>query len=400
MKRFLAILISAAMLLALPGCGGGGVSLLEGVAPAPAGEAADAAPLAADFTMKLFNAAYEGGDALISPVSVLAALAMAEAGARGNTLAQMEETFGVDAETLRLALAAYMAGTAGTEAQIANAIWFRDDGTFAPDGEFLSACASFADAEVFGRAFDEGLKGEINGWIEDNTDGMIKDMLDSVNPAAVMYLVNAIAFDAVWEEKYEPEQLREGVFNSDTGPRDVQMMYSDESLYLEGEGFTGFVKPYRGGRYAFAALLPEGSLSSLTESLTGEALAAALENASAEQVRAGLPAFEGRTSLMLNSALAAMGITDAFDADLADFTGMGESSDGSIFISQVLHEAYIEVTAQGTRAAAATIVAPAAGAEPPSEPKTVILDRPFAYMIVDTEYNIPLFFGVMTGAGL
>ena len=96
MKRFLAMLISAAVLLALPGCGGGGVSLLEGVAPAPAGEAADAAPLAADFTMKLFNAAYEGGDALISPVSVLAALAMAEAGARGNTLAQMEETFGVD----------------------------------------------------------------------------------------------------------------------------------------------------------------------------------------------------------------------------------------------------------------------------------------------------------------
>ena len=394
--RKIALFLAIALLLALPGCGSE-TGLLAGVTASERGEAADAAELAADFTVELFNAAYEGGDALISPVSVLAALAMAEAGAEGETLSQMEEVFGVDAETMRLALSAYMSSVAGTEAKTANAIWFRDDGSFAPNEDFLADCASFAGAEVFADEFTGALAGRINGWISEHTDGMVKDVLDKVDPDAVMYLVNALAFEADWAEKYEGKRLREGEFNTETGPKAVQMMYSDESTYLEGEGFTGFMKPYKGGRYAFAALLPTGSLDALLGSLTGEELAAALENAAEAEVNAGLPSFEGRTRTELSAALAGMGMTDAFDMGLADFSGMGESGLGGIFISRVLHETFIEVTPQGTRAAAATVIEAPAGAEPPQNLKTVICDRPFAYMIVDTEYNVPLFFGVVTG---
>ena len=394
--RKIALFLAIALLLALPGCGSE-TGLLAGVTASERGEAADAAELAADFTVELFNAAYEGGDALISPVSVLAALAMAEAGAEGETLAQMEEVFGVDAETMRLALSAYMSSVAGTEAKTANAIWFRDDGSFKPNEDFLADCASFAGAEVFADEFTGALAGRINGWISEHTDGMIKDVLDKVDPDAVMYLVNALAFEADWAEKYEGKRLREGEFNTEAGPKAVQMMYSDESVYLEGEGFTGFMKPYKGGRYAFAALLPTGSLDTLLGSLTGEKLAAALENAAEAEVNAGLPSFEGRTRTELSAALAGMGMTDAFDMGLADFSGMGESGLGGIFISRVLHETFIEVTPQGTRAAAATVIEAPAGAEPPQDLKTVICDRPFAYMIVDTEYNVPLFFGVVTG---
>ena len=395
MKK-LALLLAIALLLALPGCGAE-TGLLAGVTASERGEAADAAELAADFTVELFNAAYEGGDALISPVSVLAALAMAEAGAEGETLSQMEEVFGVDAETMRLALSAYMSSVAGTEAKTANAIWFRDDGSFTPNEDFLADCASFAGADVFADEFTGALAGRINGWISEHTDGMIKDVLDKVDPSAVMYLVNALAFEADWAEKYEGKRLREGEFNTETGPKAVQMMYSDESVYLEGEGFTGFMKPYKGGRYAFAALLPTGSLDALLGSLTGEKLAAALENAAEAEVNAGLPSFEDRTRTELSAALAGMGMTDAFDMGLADFSGMGESELGGIFISRVLHETFIEVTPQGTRAAAATVIEAPAGAEPPQNLKAVICDRPFAYMIVDTEYNVPLFFGVVTG---
>ena len=395
MKK-IALLLAAALLLALPGCGSE-TGLLAGVTASERGEASDAAELAADFTVELFNAAYEGGDALISPVSVLAALAMAEAGAEGETLSQMEEVFGVDAETMRLALSAYMSSVAGTEAKTANAIWFRDDGSFTPNEDFLADCASFAGADVFADEFTGALAGRINGWISEHTDGMIKDVLDKVDPDAVMYLVNALAFEADWAEKYEGKRLREGEFNTETGPKAVQMMYSDESVYLEGEGFTGFMKPYKGGRYAFAALLPTGSLDALLGSLTGEKLAAALENAAEAEVNAGLPSFEGRTQTELSAALAGMGMTDAFDMGLADFSGMGESGLGGIFISRVLHETFIEVTPQGTRAAAATVIEAPAGAPPPQDLKTVICDRPFAYMIVDTEYNVPLFFGVVTG---
>ena len=397
--RKLALLLAIALLLALPGCGSE-TGLLAGVTASERGEASDAAELAADFTMELFNATYEGGDALISPVSVLAALVMAEAGAEGETLAQMEEVFGVDAETMRLALSAYMSSVAGTEAKTANAIWFRDDGSFTPNEDFLADCASFAGADVFADEFTSALAGRINGWISEHTDGMIKDVLDKVDPDAVMYLVNALAFEADWAEKYEGKRLREGEFNTETGPKAVQMMYSYESTYLEGEGFTGFMKPYKGGRYAFAALLPTGSLDTLLGSLTGEELAAALENAAEAEVNAGLPSFEGRTRTELSAALAGMGMTDAFDMGLADFSGMGESGLGGIFISRVLHETFIEVTPQGTRAAAATVVEMnEESAMIVEDVKQVFLDRPFAYMIVDTQYNVPLFFGVVTGEG-
>lgn len=399
MKK-LALVLALAMLLALPGCGAES-SLLTGVTASERGEASDAAGLAADFTMEFFNAAYEGGDALISPVSVLAALAMAEAGARGATLAQMEEVFGVDAETMRLALSAYMSSIAGTEAKTANAIWFRDDGTFEPDAGFLAGCASFAGAEVFADEFTSALAGEINGWIKEHTDGMITDVLDKVDPDAVMYLVNALAFEADWAEQYEEHQLRDGEFIADGGVKTVEMMYSDEHVYLEGDGFTGFMKPYKGGRYAFAALLPDetSSLEALLGSLTGETLADALENAQNTPVETATPGFSSEYAAELSETLMGMGMADAFSGETADFSGMGRSALGNIYINRVLHKTFIDVTPQGTRAGAATVVE--MNAESAMEDvKQVYLDRPFAYMIVDTQYNIPLFFGVVTGAGL
>ena len=399
MKK-LALLLAVALLLALPGCGAE-TGLLAGVTASERGEAADAAGLAADFTVGLFNAAYEGGDALISPVSVLAALAMAEAGARGETLAQMEEVFGVDAETMRLALSAYMSSVAGTEAKTANAIWFRDDGTFEPDTGFLAGCASFAGAEVFADEFTSALAGEINGWISEHTDGMIKDVLDKIDPDAVMYLVNALAFEADWAEQYEEYQVREGEFNVEDGVKTVEMMYSDEHVYLEGDGFTGFMKPYKGGRYAFAALLPDetSSLEALLGSLTGEKLAEALGNAQNTPVETATPGFSSEYDAELSETLMGMGMADAFDGETADFSGMGRSALGNIYINRVLHKTFIDVTPQGTRAGAATVVE--MNAESAMEDvKQVYLDRPFAYMIVDTQYNIPLFFGVVTGAGL
>ena len=399
MKK-LALVLAIALLLALPGCGAE-TGLLTGVTASERGEAADAAELAADFTVELFNAAYEGGDALISPVSVLAALAMAEAGARGETLAQMEEVFGADAETMRLALSAYMSSVAGTEAKTANAIWFRDDGSFTPNEDFLADCASFAGAEVFADEFTAALAGEINGWISEHTDGMIKDVLDEIDPDAVMYLVNALAFEADWAEQYKEHQLRDGEFKAEDGVKTVEMMYSDEHVYLEGDGFTGFMKPYKGGRYAFAALLPDetSSLEALLGSLTGETLADALENAQNTPVETATPGFSSEYAAELSETLMGMGMADAFSGETADFSGMGRSALGNIYINRVLHKTFIDVTPQGTRAGAATVVE--MNAESAMEDvKQVYLDRPFAYMIVDTQYNIPLFFGVVTGAGL
>lgn len=399
--RKLSLALAVLLLLTLAGCGGN-TGLLSGVTPSDVGEADDAAPLVSGFTVELFNAVYEGGDALISPVSVLAALAMTESGARGETLAQMEDVFGVDAETLRAALAAYMQSIEGTETKMANSIWFRDDGTFEPNADFLADCASFAGADVFAREFNDAARRELNAWVSEHTDGMIEDILDEIPADAVMYLVNALAFEADWAEQYDEYQLRDGTFHAISGDKTVQMMSSEEYSYLSGEGFTGFMKPYAGGRYAFAALLPDADVETLLGSLTGDTLAAALENAENTAVETTMPSFSGGTDAELSEALEALGMTDAFDSGKADFTGMGHSELGNIYISRVLHKTYIDVTPLGTRAGAATVVEmnTEGAMMPDEEPKRVVLDRPFVYMIVDTEYDIPLFFGVMTGEGV
>ena len=399
--RKLSLALAVLLLLTLAGCGGN-TGLLSGVTPSDVGEASDAAPLVSGFTVELFNAVYEGGDALISPVSVLAALAMTESGARGETLAQMEDVFGVDAETLRAALAAYMQSIEGTEAKMANSIWFRDDGTFGPNADFLADCASFAGADVFAREFNDAACRELNAWVSKHTGGMIEDILDEIPADAVMYLVNALAFEADWAEQYDEYRLRDGTFHAISGDKTVQMMSSEEYSYLSGEGFTGFMKPYAGGRYAFAALLPDADVETLLGSLTGDTLAAALADAENTAVETTMPSFSGGTDAELSEALKALGMTDAFDSGKADFTGMGRSPLGNIYISRVLHKTYIDVTPLGTRAGAATVVEMnAEGAMmPDEEPKRVVLDRPFVYMIVDTEYDIPLFFGVMTGEGV
>ena len=403
MKK-LSLILALSLLLSLAGCGTVDAGLLKGVTPAETGDASLAAEPVADFTSGLFSRLYDGGDVLVSPVSVLAALAMAEAGARGNTLAQMEQVFGVDAPTMRAALAAYMSSVEGTEAKMANSVWFNSDGSFEPNQDCLADCASFAGADIFAREFGDAACRDLNAWVSEHTDGMVEDILDEMPDDAVMYLVNALAFEAGWEAEYREHQLGDGTFHAVDGDKTVQMMYGDEQAYLEGEGFTGFMKPYEGGRYAFAALLPDEDigLDGLVKSLTGETLAAALANVQDATVETTMPAFSSEYDAELSSVLMGMGMTDAFDGERADFTGMGSSPLGNIFINRVLHKTFIDVTPLGTRAGAATVVEMnAEGAYiPPEEIKIVVLDRPFLYMIVDTEYNIPLFIGSMTGEGV
>ena len=125
-----------------------------------------------------------------------------------------------------------------------------------------------------------------------------------------------------------------------------------EEVFGEGDGFTGFMKPYKGGRYAFAALLPDetSSLEALLESLTGETLADALENAQNTPVETATPGFSSEYAAELSETLMGMGMADAFSGETADFSGMGRSALGNIYINRVLHKTFIDVTPQGTRA--------------------------------------------------
>jgi serpin B len=217
-----------------------------------------------------------------------------------------------------------------------------------------------------------------------------------------MYLINALAFDAEWENIYTEDQVRSGIFTTESGAtRDVEMMYHNESRYLDDGAATGFLKYYADREYAFAALLPnEGvSLADYVASLTGEGLMSTLRDARDTQVSASIPKFDSKYSVQMNDALKAMGITAAFRAEKADFTGLGKSEAGNILISRVIHKTYIAVDERGTKAGAATAVEMCATGAPLHEPKTVYLDRPFVYLLIDCETNLPIFMGTVTDIG-
>ena len=235
---------------------------------------------------------------------------------------------------------------------------------------------------------------------------MIPEILDTIAPENIMYLINALAFDAEWAQIYKTDQIHDGIFTTADGTEQkVKMMYSEESLYLEDEDASGFVKHYAGDSYAFAALLPkEGvSLADYVSSLTGERLNKLLSNPQAISVSVAIPKFQCEYSVELSDILRAMGMTDAFDPDSADFSPMlaTESSDAGmaepIYIDRVLHKTYIALDEKGTKAGAVTVVAMEGGAALEDE-KVVHLDRPFVYMLIDCKENLPVFIGTLEKA--
>lgn len=413
MKKILAIMLVVGILLSTTACTKTeSTNLMENVTPQVVNDVPNmdaGAAAAADFGVRLFQTAMEADkNTLISPLSVLYALSMTANGADGETLAQMEEVLGMDIQSLNSFMAAYMKNLPTSEAyklHLANGIWFRDDPSFEVNQDFLQTNANYYNAEIRKAAFDEATRKEINDWVKTNTDGMIPEILDQIHPAAVMYLVNALAFEAKWAQEYEEFQIRDGSFTTEDGTvRNVQMMHSAEHRYLEDEQATGFIKYYEDQRYAFVALLPkEGvTVAEYVEGLTGEHLKQMLDEPEDILVETAIPKFETRYDVQMSEILQQMGMNDAFSKNDADFSRLGiYHSDGSnIYISRVLHKTFISVAEQGTKAGAATVIElPAEGAFANPEYRTVTLDRPFVYLLIDCETNLPFFIGTMMDVG-
>ncbi len=407
MKKFSAIILSTILALSMTGCAMS-VSAEDLMSGITANEVKTDIGLSdnagiMDFATELFKNSENGENTLVSPFSVMCALAMTANGADGETLSQMEETLGMSADKLNAYIHKYAETLPQSEKEklsVANSIWFAEGKGFTPNADFLQLNADYYGASVYRAKFDNSTVRDINTWVNLKTDGMIKEILDGLSPDAVMCLVNALAFDAEWERKYEKGDVADAQFTkSDNTTQTVEMMYGNEGTYLEDESAKGFLKYYSDGGYAFAALLPnEGiSVSDYVQSLTGEKLKALLDGKQNCPVDTGLPKFKCECSYEMNEILEQMGMTDAFRADKADFSRLGTFSDGKIYIGSVLHKTFIEVAEKGTRAGAATaVIMNGESAAAPAEAKEVILDRPFVYMIIDANANLPLFIGTVT----
>ncbi len=422
MKRVLCMILSALLILSLAGCGAGSAGT-GNTAVSPGGKTEDlmaqitarqvAVPddvdggeALTDFAVRLFRAANETDrNTLISPLSVVYALAMTANGARGETLAQMKDALGMDVgggwnETLN-ALRQTLNRQEGSRLDMANSIWFTQNSRFTPEQDFLQCNADYFGAELYRAPFDDSTLQAINNWVKEKTHDMIPEILDRIPEEADMYLVNALAFEAEWAEPYDEYAVLEGNFTlSDGTVKDVDFLWSSEGAFLPDGNARGFIKYYKGGRYAFAALLPDEGvrLEDYVASLTGERLYQLLSRPKLVSVTAAVPKFEADYDTELSAVLKTLGMTDAFDEDLADFSALGHGN-GNLYIGRVLHKTFISVGEEGTRAGAATVVempeATSAEPEPMPEPERVILDRPFVYMLVDLKTNAPFFIGTI-----
>lgn len=411
---FMSVLSLAACILPFSGCGktvgkvhnksvksGAVRDLTEGISK---NESASKAPddefkaAAASFSADLFKYNYSNGKTtLISPLSVLTALALVQNGAEGETLVQLERALGgLDRDALNKYMRAYCDFlSAGDELKIANSVW--TDSSVEAKQAFLQKAVDSYSAQIFSAPLSsKKTVSSINSWVKKNTDGMIPKIIEKADRYAVMMLVNAIAFDAKWETPYKRSDIEKLEFTSYSGSKKkTDFMCSTENVYLKDGGTVGFMKPYKNGRFAFAALLPDENtgIDDYVASLSGDKLMKIFSSAKrGNEVNVKMPKFRAEYSAQLIDTLKKMGVKDAFDSKTADFSSLIENRDA--YIATVVHKTFIEVDENGTRAAASTLV----GADTMSlmEPYSVFLNRPFVYMIVDTETNLPLFIGVQT----
>jgi serpin B len=343
------------------------------------------------------------GNLFFSPYSISTALAMAYAGARGNTETQMAQAlhFVLKQEQLHPAFAFLEAKLRDLQREghiqlrVANALWPQKG--YALQDEFLALSNLCYGALVTGVDYrDVGTAcATINAWVEEKTEGKIQDMIPSglLDAMTRLVLVNAIYFKGNWASQFDQSLTRDAAFwvTADEQVHVPMMMNTHWYGYREGDGLQTLELPYAGNNLSMIVLLPKeiDGLTELEERLTVENLGRWLEHRERWQVDVLLPRFEISSPFRLEAALMSMGMVDAF-RDAADFSGMDGSK--ALTLRAVLHKAFAAVTEEGTEAAAATAVAMQLIGL--SSPLPVFrADHPFVFLIRENSTGSILFLG-------
>jgi len=358
---------------------------------------------------------YEGENLFFSPYSVSSALAMTFAGAENNTETQMAATlhFTLPEDALHAAfnLESQQLNSRGQDAagadgegfrlNVVNSIWGQDGYPFLQS--FLDCLALNYGAGL--RVVDfinvpESCRVTINDWVAEQTEDRIQDLLPpgSITGLTRMVLVNAVYFNAAWLHPFEVSATQPGDFNLlDGSAVQTDMMQQTELFgYLDGENFTALELHYDGGEMSMVIIVPDsGQYAAFESGLTLEKLDAIISALGPQRVELSMPGWTFQTgSISLSGILRQMGMQDPFDSLKADFSAMADAP-GPLFISDVVHKAFVAVDEEGTEAAAATGVIIVPTSVPPP-PIPFAIDRPFVYLIRDIATETIVFMGRVT----
>ena len=346
------------------------------------------------------------GNLFLSPYSISTALAMAYGGARGETATQMAKAmhFGLAQEKLHPAFAALESGLNAVQQKgqvklaVANSLWPQKGHLFLP--VYLDLCRINYGVAVtpldFARAA-EPARQTINAWVEDKTNRKIQDLIKpgTLNAVTRLVLVNAIYFKGNWSSRFDKQLTKAGPFHVSAGKtvETPMMQATKEFRYAESPEVQALELPYAGDDLSMLVLLPRdaNSLAAFEQSLSPDKLYAWIRSLRSREVQLWLPKFKTTSEFSLNQTLTALGMTDAFTGR-ADFSGMDGTND--LFISAVIHKAFVEVNEEGTEAAAATaVVMETKGIHIPEEPMVFRADHPFLFLIRDNRTGSILFLG-------
>lgn len=335
---------------------------------------------------------------ILSPYSISTALALAYNGSAGQTAAEMEKVLGwkgIGLEKVNEAnsqLKALLEKGAGVALNIANAVWVQNGYAFQEN--YLNRVKTSYGAEA--RSADLGSQAfvkEINGWVEQKTNGMIKGIYQNP-PEAKSVLVNAIYFNGGWMDEFNPEYTKEENFSLPGGSvKKVPMMRIEKGFgYKESKEWQAVRLPYGDGRMHMLVILPResSSLEQVHKKLWKDP-SVWMDDYSFETVKLGLPKFKAESDLKLEKVLEGLGMKSAVDPQRADFSGMIEGL--PLFIGEVKHKSIVDVDEKGTKAAAVTAVGMPASAAAPTEPVEMTVNRPFFFAIEDRDTRTWIFMG-------
>jgi serpin B len=352
-----------------------------------------------EFALDLYRKtlADKGGNVVVGPYSVATALGMIYGGASGTTADEMAAVLhtGMPADRWHVGLNAYDltldARTKGspTRWQVANKVWVQQSVKLQPS--FLDMLVSRYGAPAAEANFATDAEAErqvINGWVADSTNKLIPELFPdgAIDASTQLALVNAVALDAPWEFPFDPTFTRDGTFTTADG-KEVSAPMMNYGEYLpsgSGDDYQAAELPYGGGALSMVIIVPK-DLAAFEATLDTASLLRVMSSIKEGGIHLSMPKWTARTHLNLNKALSDLGMPTAFGGG-ADFSGMTGSP--GLFLSTVEHEAFIEVDEQGTRAAAAT-----GGAMEASHGPTVMVNKPFLYVVRDRGSGAVLFIG-------
>jgi len=356
------------------------------------------------FGFELFREVYSQSqekNIMISPLSVSYALGMTYNGSAGTTLEAFNDVlhFGdLTTEEVNESYKDLMDQLLNlddrVEFSLANSIWYRMG--FQVLSEFIATNEEYFDAGVKEIDFNDPQTVEvINQWIEDQTNGKIKDMLDYIPAEAVMYLINAIYFNAQWKYEFDKGETCQGDFNLEDGSVHQAdfMRVSGDFVYTSNQDFTAVELPYGDSTFSMVVMVPAGQneISDLVAKLDVAQWDSWFENSCYTGVQVDLPKFKYGFKDLLNDPLKNLGLEVAFDMFEADFSRINPEE--QLYISRVIHQTFIDVQEEGTEAAAATIVEGSLTSAGGGGPIYFRADRPFLYVIKENSTGAIVFIG-------